>query len=83
MLQKMIRVGNSFAVTIPRRFIDSFGVSEEALIEVRTDMREGRMTLNFMKEKRVVDEVIDPEVYRVAQRLLKRYLPAFKELAKK
>lgn len=82
MVQKIIQVGNSYAVTIPKSVIDSFGATKEEFVNVYEEPKRRRVIISFMKEE-TVDSVVDPEVYQVAKRLLKRYLPAFKELAKK
>lgn len=83
MLQKIIKVGNSFAVTIPKKVIDSLKASDENLVDVKIESHKRRIIVDFTKEEKVMDEIIDPEVYKVAKSLLRRYLPAFKELAKK
>lgn len=83
MLQKIIRVGNSLAVTIPKQFIDSLGISEEDVIEVQPVAKRKKIVLDFANEEKTIDNIVDREVYKVAKHLLKRYLPAFKELAKK
>lgn len=83
MIQKIIQVGNSYAVTIPKGFVDSLRLSVDAFVKVHQEEKKGRITLDFIKDKQVVDDVVDPEVYKVAKSLLRRYLPAFKKLAKK
>ncbi len=82
MLQKIIQVGNSYAVTIPKSVVDDFGVTREEFVNVYEEPKKKRIIISFMKEE-ILDSVIDPEVYQVAKNLLKRYLPAFRELAKK
>lgn len=82
MLQKIIQVGNSYAVTIPRSIIDTFKVSKAEFVNVYEEPKNKRLVISFMKEE-TTEEVVDPEVYKVAKQLLRRYLPAFKELAKK
>lgn len=82
MLQKMIQVGNSYAVTIPRSIIDAYGVANEKFVNLSEEPKNKRVVISFMS-KNSTDEIVDPEVYKVAKSLLKRYLPAFKELARK
>lgn len=82
MLQKIIQVGNSYAVTIPKNTLDSFGVSKTDFVNVYEEPKKKRVVISFMSEQETED-VVDAEVYQVAKNLLKRYLPAFKELAKK
>ena len=83
MLQKVIIVGNSYAVTIPKGFVESFNLPKEGFVDVYEEPKKGRIILDFTKEKDMVEGVVDNEVYKVAKQLLRRYLPAFKELAKK
>jgi hypothetical protein len=83
MQQKIIQVGNSLAVTIPKKFLETIQVPEDGLVSVVQDEKSGKIILDFMTPQDIAKEIIDPEVYPVAKDLLKRYLPAFKELAKK
>lgn len=83
MLQKIIQVGNSYAVTIPKGFVESFKLPKEGFVDIYEEPKKRRIVLDFTKEKDMVDEVVDKEVYKVAKQLLRRYLPAFKELAKR
>ena len=83
MFQKVIKVGNSYAVTIPRKFIEFLQFPQEGVVKVNQYPQKGRIVVDFLKDEDTVEEVVDKEVYRVAKQLLKRYLPAFKELAKK
>lgn len=82
MLQKIIQVGNSLAVTIPKSIVDAVGVTKKNFVQVLEEPKNKRLIISFAQEDQV-SEVIDPKVYQVAKKLLKKYLPAFKELAKK
>ena len=82
MLKKIIQVGNSYAVTIPKSIIDAYGAVREKFVNVYEEPEKKRVIVSFMKNE-AVDDVVNPEVYKVAKKLLRRYLPAFKELAKK
>lgn len=82
MLQKIIQVGNSYAVTIPKSVIDAFAITKDEFVSVYEDPKKKRVVISFAAEDTAA-ETIDPEVYMVAKKLLKRYLPAFKELARK
>lgn len=83
MLQKIIKVGNSYALTLPREFVKSYGLSDAKLVEVESDFEAGEMNVDFKATSEKATRIVDPEVYKVAKQLLKRYLPAFKELAAK
>ena len=82
MMQKTITVGNSTAITIPKDFFKEARVDENSVVTITQQPKKKRIIVDFSQEE-IVDEVIDREVYTVAQSLLKRYLPAFRELAKK
>lgn len=82
MLQKIIQVGNSYAITIPKKFLDALKFPEDGLVKIHQDQKKGKIVVDFMQEE-AVEQVVDKEVYKVAKQLLKRYLPAFKELANK
>lgn len=82
MIQKIIQVGNSYAVTIPKKIVESLKLDKKGYVDVYEDLQKKRIIVEFAKRE-VIDEVVDKEVYKVAKNLLLRYLPAFKELAKK
>lgn len=82
MLQKIIQVGNSYAVTIPKSIIDAYGAAKEKFVNLYEEPKKKRIVISFVTED-ATDEIVDPKVYKVAKNLLKRYLPAFKELARK
>lgn len=82
MLQKIIQVGNSYAVTIPKSIIDAYGAAKEKFVNLYEEPKKRRVVISFVTEDST-DEIVDPKVYKVAKNLLKRYLPAFKELARK
>lgn len=72
MLQKIIKVGNSAAVIIPKSALTAGNYKIGSTINISIEA----------PRKKQVKSVIDKEVYAVANDLLKRYLPAFKALAK-
>jgi antitoxin component of MazEF toxin-antitoxin module len=82
-LQKMIRVGNSWAITIPKSFLDQTKTEGDQLIGMAQDPEKKKILLDFAQEDTLIEETVDKEVYAIGKKLLKHYLPAFKELAKK
>lgn len=80
MMQKLITVGNSKALTISRQILSQVGDVDIANVQFEPSKK--RLIVDFNPQE-VVDSVIDPEVYSVAKSLLKRYGKAFTELAKK
>lgn len=80
MMQKLIKVGNSKALTISTQILKQVGDVDVAKVQFEPSKK--RLIVDFNPQE-VVGEVIDPEVYAVAKTLLKRYSKAFAELAKK
>ena len=78
MMQKLITVGNSKALTISRQILNQVGDVDMAKVQFEASKK--RLIVDFNPQE-VVDSVIDPEVYSVAKNLLKRYGKAFAELA--
>lgn len=67
MRQKIIRVGNSAAVIVPKKILEEKGlkVGEEADIDVRPTFE------------------ADPEIHELTKKIIKNYRPALEELAKR
>lgn len=83
MIQKIIKVGNSYAITIPRELVKVLNLTDANIVEVEADIENETMTVDFQVEELMKSEtIVDPEVYEVAKQLLKRYLPVLKELSK-
>ena len=80
MMQKLISVGNSKALTISSQILKQIGDVDVAKVQFEPEKK--RLIIDFNPQE-VVEEVIDPEVYAIAKNLLKRYRGAFAELAKK
>jgi len=80
MMQKLITVGNSKALTISRQILNQVGNVDMAKVQFEASKK--RLIVDFNPQE-VIDSVVDPEVYSVAKSLLKRYDKAFTELAKK
>lgn len=83
MLQKIIQVGNSAAITIPKNFLRLLNGRVGRMVNVESYPERRELVIKIPKKKEEIEDVIDPEVYKVAKDLLQRYLPAFKELAKR
>lgn len=82
MIRKIIQVGNSYAITIPKKIIESLKLDKKGYADVYEEPENKRIVID-LGDQEVANEVVDKEVYKVAKDLLRRYLPAFKELAKK
>lgn len=80
MIQRLITVGNSRALTISKDILNQIG--EADIADVRFVPEKKRIIVDFDQED-IVESLVDPDVYKVAKSLLKRYKAAFAELAKK
>lgn len=80
MMQKLITVGNSKALTISKAILKQVG--DAGVAKVEFDSSKKRLIVDFNPQE-IVDSAVDQEVYSVAKNLLRRYSKAFAELAKK
>jgi antitoxin component of MazEF toxin-antitoxin module len=80
MMQKLIKVGNSKALTISSQILKQVGDVDVANVQFEPSRK--RLIVDFNPQEEV-EKVIDPEVYSVAKNLLRRYSKAFAELAEK
>lgn len=83
MIQKIIKVGNSAAVIIPRKFLKKLNASIGNEVILKVQPQKKRVIIEIPNLEDIPEEIIDKEVYTVAKDLLNSYLPAFKELAKR
>lgn len=82
MLQKVMKIGNSAGTIIPKNLLTSLKVRIGGMIDMKFDEAANRITIDVPRKAKETKIKVDPEVYAVANDLLKRYLPAFKKLAK-
>ncbi|MBU1326519.1 AbrB/MazE/SpoVT family DNA-binding domain-containing protein [Patescibacteria group bacterium] len=82
MTQKITRVGNSAAVIIPKSILEESGLKVGSNITVAYKADLGNVVIELPRKRSATNVIIDKEVFAVANDLLKRYLPAFKKLAK-
>ena len=78
MLQKVIKVGNSLAVTMPSEFIKQSGLKSGDKILVETSMKTLTLTADLEAETGLT-----PEFDKSVRDFIKKYKPALKALAKK
>ncbi|HLD01634.1 MAG TPA: AbrB/MazE/SpoVT family DNA-binding domain-containing protein [Patescibacteria group bacterium] len=78
MTQTIVQIGNSAGVIIPQSLREELNLQIGDKITMK---KKGKDII--LSSTTSVSDVVDPEVYAVAKDLLKRYLPAFQELAKK
>lgn len=74
MKQKIIRVGNSAAVTIPKKFLDEaqLQIGSETDVVFDTETKELKIKAGFAADK---------EIHELTQKIIAQYRPALEELA--
>ena len=82
MAQKITKVGNSAAVIIPKSILEQSGLKIGAQVSITYKADLGNVVIEIPRKRTHTNVIIDREVYAVANDLLKRYLPAFKTLAR-
>ena len=82
MLQKIIQVGNSLAVTIPKGFTNEVGIKAGQKVMVDEDVESGVLTVQPVKQ-RVSTGSLTPEFLQWLKKFNARYKDALTELAKK
>ncbi|MDP1722253.1 MAG: AbrB/MazE/SpoVT family DNA-binding domain-containing protein [Candidatus Gottesmanbacteria bacterium] len=81
MKQKIIKVGNSGAVLIPKQYLDTLKLKIGSSINLDLQEDSSRLVIDVPAKYMSMKVPLDKEVYAVGQDLLKRYLPAFVKLA--
>lgn len=76
MTQKVLKVGSSAAVTIPKKSLKELGIKIGDSVNVQIDSEKG---IVFFKVKK---PAIDKEIIRWTKDFIKRYRPALEALAK-
>lgn len=83
MLQKIIQVGNSYAVTIPKDFVREAKLKSGQAIRVETDVDLATLTVQPLRVSRMQKGNLTPEFLSWLKKFNARYKDALKELAKK
>ena len=81
MTQKVVKVGSSAAVIIPKRSLEELGIKIGDRVSIATNKKRR----NFVVEpvSRRVEQAIDSEVRAWTKKFIARYRPALKALARK
>lgn len=80
MIQKIIKVGNSLATTVPKSLADQLNIKSGTPVAWE---KTGKGLLLYIPEK--VDkspQSVDPEVLKLIDKISKKYSKAWQELAK-
>ena len=82
MLQKVIKVGNSYAVTIPRGFVDEVKLKAGQQIRVEEDIELETLTVQPLRAN-LKQGNLTPEFLTWLKKFNAKYKDALTELAKK
>ena len=82
MLQKVIRVGNSYAVTIPRGFINEVKLKAGQKVRVEEDLDLETLTVQPLRAN-LKQGNLTPEFLTWLKKFNAKYKDALRELAKK
>jgi len=76
MTQKVLKVGSSAAVTIPKKSLEELGLKIGDGVRVEIDRKRSAVIIEPVKK-------VDKELLGWTRRFIKRYRPALEALAKK
>lgn len=82
MAQKVIRAGNSAAAIIPKSVLEEARLKIGSAINVVYKADLDTIVIEIPRKHTPTRAIIDKDVYALGNDLLKRYLPAFKKLAR-
>lgn len=81
MAQKVIKVGNSAAITLSQSILDALGVSVGDQVQLNVDQQTKRVF--FDSKPKVQDAPVDEELYSWTKRFIETYRKDLEELADK
>ncbi len=76
MTQKVLKVGTSAAVTIPKKFLKAMGLKTGDRVDLEMD--QGRKTVKIKPTVRIENELLE-----WTESFIEKYRPALEELAKR
>lgn len=80
MTQKILKVGNSYALTIPSSFVKELGLKAGDLLQIEANPEQSRLTVTHAKKE---SKVNTPEVKEWLEKFNKKYKKGLTELAKR
>jgi antitoxin component of MazEF toxin-antitoxin module len=83
MLQKVIQVGNSYAITIPKDFVEQTNLKVGQKVQVDGNILTKTLTVQSVDTVVEKQEVLTPEFLRWLKKFNAQYGTALKELAGK
>lgn len=81
MIQKIIKVGNSIAVTLPKAIVEETGFTAGDQVEITTSKKPFGVLLQPHKKILREKSGITPEFVRSVDEFIETYRPALEELA--
>lgn len=78
MVNKVLRVGDSAAVTIPKKTLQELGVKIGDQVVVTFEVNEHQVTIRPLKEKK---HTIQNRIARLTANFIDRYRPALEKLS--
>lgn len=79
MARKIIRVGNSLAVTIPSDILEDLGLQAGVAVRIELDRERGGIVI--LPDSALLE--VDPEFDEMVQDIIDKYGPALESLAKR
>lgn len=76
MTQKVLKVGSSAVVTIPKKSLKELGIRVGDQVQVAVDVKRKRVIIEPAQQ-------VDPELLEWTNRFIERYRPALEALAQK
>lgn len=81
MKQRVIQIGNSVGITIPKKILKEAGLKNGSSVYVEKDPN-GK-TIYITQKEKVFNSSITPDFLGILEKVNKRYDPALRKLAKK
>lgn len=78
MTQKVLQIGSSAGVTIPKDFLKELGLKIGDRVTVKSDLKQGRLVILPVRKGKVDFELLD-----WTDRFIDQYRPALKALSQK
>lgn len=79
MIQKLLTVGSSKAVTVPKNALKELGLEGASSVSVQIDTVNSRLIISAVSEKSSTND----ETYKWTKQFIEQYRPALEALSKK
>ena len=82
MVQKIIKVGNSLGITLPKEFVNQVKLSAGQTVVTSIDADSGILQVKTKTENNALKTSLSPDFVKRVDNFIDRYKPALKKLAK-